>query len=105
MTGRSLPYRAVSDSIPWPGGATPWGTTTGGTAAMEGGVNGALSVVIDAGPEGGARFMAGAEVSGTNAGGTGGGRSLNICAVAGVIPEMIQPASASASTRRSSRLD
>ena len=73
---------------------------------MEGGVNGALSVVIDAGPEGGARFMAGAEISGTNAGGTGGGRSLNICAVAGAaIPEMIQPASASASTRRSSRLD
>ena len=72
---------------------------------MEGCANGVFSVVIVAGPEGGARFIAGPEVSGTNAGGTGGGRSLNICAVAGVIPEMIQPASASASTRRSSRLD
>jgi hypothetical protein len=36
---------------------------------------------IDAGPDGGARFIAGpAGTSGTDAGGTGGGRSVNICA-------------------------
>jgi hypothetical protein len=36
---------------------------------------------IDAGPDGGARFIAGpAGASGTEAGGTGGGRSVNICA-------------------------
>jgi hypothetical protein len=39
---------------------------------MEGCVNGAGRLGIDAGPEGGARFMAGAEGSGTEAGGTGG---------------------------------
>ena len=50
----------------------------GGTMAMEGWVNGAGRLGIDAGPEGGARFTAGAEGSGTDAGGTGGGRSVNI---------------------------
>jgi hypothetical protein len=39
---------------------------------MEGCVNGAGRLGIDAGPEGGARFMAGAEGSGTDTGGTGG---------------------------------
>src|ERR1700730_14132612 len=44
-------------------------------------VNGAGRLGIDAGPDGGARFIAGpAGASGTDAGGTGGGRSVNICA-------------------------
>jgi len=39
---------------------------------------------IDAGPDGGARFIAGpVGGSGTEAGGTGGGRSLNNCAETG----------------------
>ena len=59
--------------------------TTGGTAATEAAaVKAAAGSGIDAGPEGGARFIAGAAgASGTDAGGTGGGRSLNICAAAG----------------------
>ena len=56
------------------------GAATGGTAAIEGWVNGAGRLGLEAGPEGGARFIAGAEGSGTDAGGTGGGRSLNIWA-------------------------
>ena len=51
---------------------------------MDGCVNGAGKIGVDAGPDGGARFIAGPEgASGTEAGGTGGGRSLNIWAEAG----------------------
>ena len=79
MTGSSLPKRAVSVSTAWLGETAPGGGTTGGTAAIEGCVNGAGKLGMDAGPEGGARFIAGpAGASGTDAGGTGGGRSLNI---------------------------
>ena len=86
MTGKSLPYRAVSDSTAWPAVAAPGGGTTGGTVAIDGGtivgcVNGAGRLGSDPGPEGGARFIAGPEgASGTEAGGTGGGRSENIWA-------------------------
>ena len=38
---------------------------------------------IEAGPDGGARFIAPPDGSGTEAGGTGGGRSVNICAETG----------------------
>src|ERR1700730_12155512 len=72
MTGMSLPKRAVNDNTAWPAGDTPGGGATGGPTAMEGCVNGAGSRGIDAGPEGGARIMAGAEDSGTDTGGTGG---------------------------------
>jgi hypothetical protein len=83
-TGRSLPKRAVSASTAWFGAAAPGGGRAGGTAATEGWVNGAGRLGIDAGPDGGARFIAGPEgASGTAAGGTGGGRSLNICAETG----------------------
>jgi|SRR3954468_23785971 hypothetical protein len=48
---------------------------------MVGCVNGAGRLGTDPGPEGGARFIAGPEgTSGTEAGGTGGGRSENIWA-------------------------
>ena len=79
----------------------------GGTMAMEGWVNGAGRLGIDAGPEGGARFIAGPDgASGTDAGGTGGGRSENICAEAEVaISETRIPASASAGSRRPPRPD
>ena len=75
--------------------------------AMEGWVNGAGRLGIDAGPEGGARFIAGPDgASGTDAGGTGGGRSENICAEAEVaISETRIPASASAGSRRPPRPD
>jgi hypothetical protein len=58
---------------------------TGGTTAIVGCVpdGGRFAVGgIDAAPDGGARFTA-APVSGTNAGGIGGGRSLNNCALTG----------------------
>ncbi len=49
---------------------------------MEGWATGAGRLGTDDGPEGGARFSAGLEgaASGTDAGGTGGGRSVNIWA-------------------------
>jgi hypothetical protein len=48
---------------------------------MVGCVNGAGRLGTEPGPEGGARFIAGPEgPSGIDAGGTGGGRSENICA-------------------------
>src|SRR3984957_1000017 len=76
--GRSLPNRAARASTAWFGVAAPGGGagTTGGTAATAGGwVNGGGRLGTDAGPEDGARFMAGpAGGSGTAAGGTGGGR-------------------------------
>ena len=78
------------------------GGTTGGTAATDGCVNGGATLGIDAGPEGGARFIAGPDGSGTNAGGTGGGRSENIWAAAGVA-SVITSAQASADSRRASR--
>ncbi len=57
---------------------------------------------LAAGPEGGARFIAGPDgASGTKAGGTGGGRSLNIWATAGaVIPEANTAANANVASRR-----
>jgi len=76
--GWSLPNRAASASTAWLGGATAGGGATGGTAAAAGWVNVGGRLGIDAGPEGGARFIAGpAGGSGTGAGGIGGGRSLN----------------------------
>ena len=57
-------------------------------------------------PVGGARFIAGPEGSGTDAGGTGGGRSLNNWAAAGaVIAEISAAASASGVSRRPPRPD
>jgi len=53
------------------------GAITGGTAAMDGCVSGGGRLGTDAGPEGGARLIA-PGASGTKAGGTGGGRSVNI---------------------------
>src|SRR5262245_23882968 len=83
MTGRSLPYFAVSDSTACPTGEAPGGTA-GDVLAIEGWVSvgwirGAGRFGPAPGPEGGARFMAGpaAGASGTKAGGTGGGRSEN----------------------------
>ena len=77
------------------GGRAPGGGTTGGTvrstAAIDGCVNGAGRLGTDAGPDGGARFIAGPEgASGTEAGGTGGGRSLNIWAGDGCRDETSQ---------------
>ncbi|GAC1495908.1 MAG: hypothetical protein NVS2B1_03820 [Bradyrhizobium sp.] len=58
---------------------------------------------VAAEPDGGARFNAGAVGSGTNPGGTGGGRSENICAAAGVaIMQASTQASASAGSARAS---
>lgn len=51
---------------------------------MEGCVNDGGRLGVDAGPDGGARLTA-APGSGTSAGGTGGGRSLNNWALAGAI--------------------
>jgi hypothetical protein len=66
---------------------------------MEGCGNGAVRLGIDAGPEGGARSIAGAEGSGTEAGGTGGGRSLNIWAEDGeTMAEIRLTASATAAS-------
>jgi hypothetical protein len=83
-----LPKRAVSASTAWFGVAAPGGgVTTGGTAATAGGaVKGGGRFGTDAGPEDGARFIAGpAGTSGTDAGGTGGGRSPNNCAETGAV--------------------
>src|SRR5512135_1029419 len=63
MAGRSLPYRADSDSIPWLGtaggglGEGAAGAPTGGRAATGGGAVGKPGS-SDAGPEGGARLTA-----------------------------------------------
>ena len=83
----------------------PGGGGAGGTVAIDGGtmvgcVNGAGRIVA---PEDGARFIAGPEgASGTEAGGTGGGRSLNIWAEpeAGISSAV---ASASAGSSRPAR--
>src|SRR5690349_15504228 len=75
-------------------------------AATEGCVNVGATVGLDAGPEGGARFIAGPDGSGTDAGGTGGGRSENIWAAAGAASiQTSAPASASVDGRRPSRPD
>src|ERR1700732_267390 len=68
--GWSLPKRAVRASTAWFGVAAPGGgVTTGGTAATAGGaVKGGGRCGTDAGPEEGARFIAGpAGASGTEA--------------------------------------
>src|ERR1700729_4386962 len=60
--GRSLPKRAVSASTAWVGGAAPGGGagTTGGTAATAGGARAdGGRFGTDAGPEDGARVIAG----------------------------------------------
>src|SRR5437868_12003783 len=84
MTGRSLPYFAVSDSTAWPAVEAPGGGSAAGAFEMDGWVrlgwfsvgwvNGAGRFGLAAGPEGGARFIAGpgGGASGTAAGGTGG---------------------------------
>src|ERR1700719_3058839 len=94
MTGRGLPERAVSDSTAWPAVEVLGAAITGGIAATGGCVNGAGKLGVDAGPDGGARLIAPPDGSGTDAGGTGGGRSVNICAetTAG-IPKSIVAAS------------
>src|SRR5436190_16647200 len=91
MTGRSLPYFAVSDSTAWPAVEAPGGGKAGGAFAIEGGttgagcVRGAGKLGPAPGPEGGAKLRAGpvGGASGTAAGGTGGGRPENIWAEAG----------------------
>ena len=90
MTGRSLPYFAVSDSTAWPAVEATGGGKAAGVFAIEGGtagggcVSGAGKLGPAPGPDGGARLRAGpvGGASGTAAGGTGGGRSENICAEA-----------------------
>jgi hypothetical protein len=68
---------------------------------MEGCVNGAGRLTSGAGLEGGARLSAPPEGSGTDAGGTGGGRSVNICAEAGAaMAKASIAASAGANSRR-----
>ena len=65
------------------GGGTAGGTVASDGCTMVGWFNGAGSVGIAPAPEGGARFSAGPlGASGTEAGGTGGGRSWNIWAEA-----------------------
>src|SRR5579871_1851055 len=83
--GRSLPKRAVNASTAWFGGAILAGGAAGGTAATAGGaVSGGGRLGTD-GPVDGARFIAGPDGgSGTEAGGTGGGRSPNNCAATGL---------------------
>ena len=107
MTGRSLPYRAVSDSTAWPAVEAPGGGTTGGTVAIGGCVTGAGNPGIEAGPDGGARFIAGPEGgSGTDAGGTGGGLSANNWAATGLPVKTARiPAMANAKRRRPPRPD
>src|SRR5215510_1542098 len=70
ITGRSLPYLAVSDSTACPAGVAPGGGTAGGVLTIEGWVRGAGRFGPAPGPEGGARFMAGpvGGASGTEAG-------------------------------------
>ena len=63
----------------------PAAATTGGTAAIDGWViggwvKGAGRVGIEAGPDDGARLIAPPGASGIEAGGIGGGRSVNIWA-------------------------
>lgn len=61
----------------------PGGGDDRGTAATGARVNGAGRFGMEAGPEDGARLIAGPDgASGTDAGGTGGGRSPNNCAEA-----------------------
>src|SRR5215470_9936385 len=107
MTGRSLPYFAVSDSTACPAVEAPGGGIAAGAFEIEGWVrvgwfsvgcvSGAGRFGPAAGPEGGARFMAGpVGASGTEAGGTGGGRSENIWAGAGPGKRTSQAASGNA---------
>lgn len=83
MTGMSLPYRAVNASTACPAVEMPGGGATGGMVAIDGWtmvgwVSGDGRVGPEPAPEGGARLSAGPEgASGTEAGGIGGGRSLN----------------------------
>src|SRR5262249_11138550 len=95
MTGRALPDFAVNDSTACPAVEAPGGGIAAGAFEIEGWVrvgwfsdgcvSGAGRFGPAAGPEGGARFMAGpvGGASGTEAGGTGGGRSENIWAETG----------------------
>src|SRR5436190_6666206 len=107
MTGRSLPYFAVSDSTAWPAVEATGGGKAAGVFAIEGGtagggcVSGAGKLGPAPGPDGGARLRAGpvGGASGTAAGGTGGGRSENICAKAASGASASQIA-ANASARR-----
>src|SRR5206468_10318779 len=86
--GVSLPYFAVNDSTACPGTAALSGAT-GGTVVIAGGIVGEAGCIrvggrlggAAPGPEGGARLTA-PPGSGTEAGGTGGGRSEKSCACA-----------------------
>jgi hypothetical protein len=102
-----LPYFAVSESTAWPAVEAPGGGSAAGALVIEGwarpgwvnvgwvSVGGRLGPAP--GPEGGARFMAGPAgvASGTEAGGTGGGRSENSWADAGTGENDSQAASQS----------
>jgi len=67
---------------------------------MVGWVSGADIVGIDPGPAGGAKFSAGPDgASGTDAGGTGGGRSLNNWAGAGFDVRPVRPAASKSAAR------
>jgi hypothetical protein len=73
---------------------------------MEGCVNGAGRVGIDTGAEGGARLIAPPCASGTDAGGTGGGWSVNIWAETEAgIAATSAATSAKAASKKPPRLD
>src|SRR5690242_415752 len=94
----SLPYLAVSDSTPWPGTAALSGAAEGTVVTAGGGMLGVTGWVRVGGrlggpapgPEGGARLTA-PPGSGTEAGGTGGGRSEKSCACAALWLEITRP--------------
>src|SRR6187402_1301743 len=87
IAGVSLPYFAVSDNTPWPGTAALSGGAAGTVLTAGGGMLGVFGWIRVGGrlggpapgPEGGARLTA-PPGSGTDAGGTGGGRSEKSCA-------------------------
>ncbi|MGX1060862.1 hypothetical protein AB7M39_000227 [Bradyrhizobium diazoefficiens] len=95
----SLPYFAVSDSTPCPGAAALSGAAGGTVVTAGGGMLGEIGWVrvggrlggAAPGPEGGARLTA-PPGSGTDAGGTGGGRSEKSCAWATPCPRMTRHA-------------
>ena len=90
-----IPQTVALDPLPTKVGAAGGTAATDGGAAIDGGRLG-----TDAGPEDGARFIAGpAGTSGTDAGGTGGGLSLNNCAETGAVTA-IPKSKAKAGSRR-----
>src|SRR5689334_539279 len=97
--GVSLPYFAVSDSTPCPGTAALSGGADGTVETAGGGMLGVVGCIRVGGrlggpapgPEGGARLTA-PPGSGTEAGGTGGGRSEKSCACAALWPAITRHA-------------